>query len=162
MALHHLAKYSGFNPSNVEKITPQKFCLGTTHGFNTSIASSKENAIEWDKDNFSNRIMIYTDRSGYQGMTGAAAILYITSTAELRYQLGTLKQHTVFEGELVAIILGIHLAKDHLVNCAELNLSIDNQATIKSLKNNCAQPIQHLIDKIKTSIDQLLKEETRR
>jgi hypothetical protein len=46
-------------------------------------------------------------------MIGASAILYINGIKkdELYYQLGPDKQHTVFEGELVAILLGLHLAK---------------------------------------------------
>ena len=40
-----------------------------------------------------------------------------------------------------------------------INLSIDNQATIKTMDNNCPQLAQYLIDKIKNDINRLHEEE---
>lgn len=42
------------------------------------------------------------------------------------------------------------------------NISIDNQATIKSIGNNRAQPAQYIIDEIKTAIKRLLNENQRK
>jgi hypothetical protein len=55
--------------------------------------------------------MIYTDGSGYLGNIGAATILYNNRVkqGELCFQLGQSEQHMVYEGELTAIILGLHL-----------------------------------------------------
>jgi hypothetical protein len=82
--------------------------------------------------------MIYTDGSGYRGGIGAATILYSDGTckAEFKYQLGPAKDHTVFEGELTGIILGLHLVRTTLNKHEPFNTGIDNRATIKSLQNN--------------------------
>jgi len=90
--------------------------------------------IKWDKENFTNERMIYTDSSCYKDKVGALAVLYINGleTESLKHQLGMKQEHTVFEAELVGILLGTHLAKHHLTARTPINFSIDNQATIKS------------------------------
>jgi hypothetical protein len=60
--------------------------------------------------------MVHTDGLGYRGAIGAAAILYSDGTrkAELKYQLGSAKHHTVLEGELTGFILGLYLVRTTL------------------------------------------------
>jgi ribonuclease HI len=103
---------------------------------------------------FSNGIRIYTDGSGYNGTIGAAAILFSEGEkqAKLCYQLGPNTQHMVFKGELVAIILGMHLAHNIVETCPKITFNIDNQVMIKTLLNNHLQPAQYLINKIKHNI----------
>ena len=114
-ALHHLAKSSNYAPSKVEKIGPTRLCPGKNPDFITSIVISKEAAIADNKADFGRGKRIYTDSSGYEGQVGASAILFINGrkTAALRYRLGPLTEHTVFEGELVGIILGFHRLMEH-------------------------------------------------
>ena len=86
--------------------------------------------------------MIYTDSSGYKEQVAASAILFTNGrrTAELRYRLRPLTEHTVFEGELVGIILGLHLARSVNGTRTRINFSINNQAMIRTLANNDPQP----------------------
>src|SRR5258706_15428705 len=65
----------------------------------------------------------------------------------------------VFKGELVAIILGLHLSCNVLGVCNCINLSIDNQVMLKMMNNNCPQSAQYLIDKIKCRISKIHEEE---
>ena len=44
--------------------------------------------------------------------------------------------------------------------CEQINLSIDNQATIKTLHSNRPQPAQYLIDEIRSDISRLHDEES--
>jgi ribonuclease HI len=163
-ALHHLAKTSKINPDKVEKIKPTRLRPGDYPAFTMSIAATKDATIELDREEFGRGIMIYTDGSGYKGQIGASAILFTNGrrTAELQYRLGPITEHTVFEGELVAIILGLHLAHSITGTRTCINLSIDNQATIKMLDKNNPQPAQYLIDKIKSDVNNLHSEELRR
>jgi len=94
-------------------------------------------------------MMIYTDSSCYKDKVGASVVLYINrlETESLKHQLGMKQEHTVFEAELVGILLGTHLA----------NFSIDNQATIKAMQKNKLQPVQYLIDEIHQSTKHLLQ-----
>ena len=162
--LHHLAKYSKFNPTDAEKIKPTWLHLGEYPNFISSIADLKEAAIKIDKAEFGRGKMIYTDRSVYKEQVGASAALFTNGrkTTELQYRLGPLTEHTVFEGELIGIILGFHLA--HLINrtCNHINFSINNQATIKTLDRNDPQPAQYLIYKINHDINRLHTEELAR
>ena len=163
-ALHHLAKSSDFNPANVEKIRPTRLRPGEYPDFVSSIADTKEAAIATDKAQFGRGKRIYTDGSGYKEQVGASAVLFTNGkkTAALRYRLGPLTEHTVFEGELVGIILGFHLAQSINGPRTRINFSIDNQATIKTLDGNEPQPAQYLIDEIKRDISNLHTEETTR
>ena len=99
----------------------------------------------------------------YEGQV-AAAILFTNGrkTAEICYRLRPITEHTVFEGELVGIILGLHLARSINGTRTRINLSIDNQATIKTLNNNDPQPSQYLIEEIKKDIDALHSKEMAR
>ena len=90
---------------------------------------SKEEAIAFDKKESSKGAMIYTDGSGYKGQIGALAIVFTNGkkTSALRYRLGPIREYTVFEGELVAIILGFHLARSINGTHTRINLSIRPQ-----------------------------------
>jgi len=90
-------------------------------------------------------------------MVGTSAVHYDDGieTDSLKYQLGTTRDHTAFEGELVGIILGTHLATKHPTIWTSINHSIDNQATMGAMQNNSRQPAQYLIDEIHRSTEEL-------
>ena len=90
-----------------------------------------------------------------------SAILYTNGikSVEIRYRQGSIKRHNVLEGELVAIILGLHLARNIVGVHIRINISINNQATIKTMRNNRPQSAQYLIDEIKQNIAKLHEEE---
>ena len=163
-SLHYLAQTARFNPNEMEKIPPTRQRPGTTPMFSASIARTKEESIEIDKDMFPRGRMVYTDGSGFKGAIGAAAVLYVNGTkkTQVRYQLGPETKHTVFEGELVAIILGLHLNRNIIGTIDQINLSIDNQATIKTMHTNQLQPAQYLIDEIKRIMIKIHEEEIRK
>ena len=117
-----------------------------------------------DKAEFSRGQMIYTDRSGYKEQVGASVALFTNGrkTAELQYRLGPLTEHTIFEGELIEIILGSHLACSINGTCNHINFSINNQAMIKTPDRNDPQLAQYLIYKIKHDINRLHTEELAR
>src|SRR5258706_2909869 len=121
----------------------------------------KAESVENDKGLFPISRMIYTDGSGNKSAIGAAAVAFVNSTkmAELHYQLGPDTRNTVLKGELVAIILGLHLSHNIMGSCDRINLNINNQATIKTMGKNCMQSAQFLIDRIKCDIGKIHEEE---
>ena len=157
MALHLHAETSIVKHSEVETITATRPQPGSTSPHNFCMAARKEEAIKWDNKNFHNSIIIYTDGSGYRSMVGASAVLYNNSLEIdlLKFQLGTTGRHSVFEGELIGILLGVHLAMKHHIPQAKVNFSIDNQATIRAMQNNARQPAQYLINKIHQTTEEL-------
>jgi len=87
---------------------------------------------------FKKGIVIYIDGSGYKGNIGAGVILYSNGykQSELAFRMGTDTQHTVFEGELTAIILGIHHARKFTGRRQKIiTFNIDNQVTLLTMKH---------------------------
>jgi ribonuclease HI len=117
-----------------------------------NIADSKMNAASKVRTRIDD-VHIYMDGSGYKGYIGAAAIIPRTGEA-LRFKLGKETRHTVFEGELVGIILTLTLLEKH-PPAGTAMIALDNQATIQALQNNYTQPAQYLLDEIHTMIHRM-------
>ena len=158
-ALHQLAEVSNFKVGEIKTIDSTRAPPSKATPHNYQIAESKEALIKWDKESFTNEMMIYTDGSCYKDSVGALAVLYINrlETDLLKHQLGMKQEHTGFEAELVGILLCTHLAKRHLAAWTPINFSIDNQAAIKAMQKNKLQPAQYLIDEIHRSTKHLLQ-----
>ncbi len=89
---------------------------------------------------------IYTDGSGIEGQIGAAATTMnkwgVRTT--LRHQLGSTDQHTIYEAELVGIILALHIANKHKGTC-KITILTDNQVTIKAFDSNMMNASSYLV-----------------
>ena len=93
------------------------------------------------------------DGSDINGQVGAAAVLYKDGVeqATLHKHLGTSKQHTIFDAELVGAILGIHMATQTRPN-SSITLGIDNQATIITTKDRNPASGQYLVTHLQNSL----------
>ncbi|EIW79478.1 hypothetical protein CONPUDRAFT_125805, partial [Coniophora puteana RWD-64-598 SS2] len=108
-ALHYLVHRCGVHPGEVESLHyPPPFVSPTP--LVTDIAGSKKEAVE-KHNNRGPGTVVYSDGSSHNGRVGAAAILIRDdgSSRSLRHHLGTERTHTVFEAELVGVILALHL-----------------------------------------------------
>ncbi|CAG7850839.1 SubName: Full=Uncharacterized protein {ECO:0000313/EMBL:CCA73447.1} [Serendipita indica DSM 11827] len=154
--LHYLFHTAGIDVASMEKIDPSLKNPNLAYPFKLTIDKSRELAIERDKEISTQDVAIYTDGSGMEGMISAAAVLYRNGrrVKTVRCLLGTNTQHTVHEGELVGIALGIHLAKSIPAKVAKVNISLDNQAAIQSITHLGANAGQHVVARI-SSKDQL-------
>ncbi|CAG8577605.1 9895_t:CDS:2, partial [Acaulospora colombiana] len=114
------------------------------------ILAFKDEAKRWEERHRTDDIMVYTDGSGFEGNIGAAAVLYRNGqmSRHLQYHLGTDKEHTVYEGELVGIILGLHLIKGIKGSRPKATVNLDNQAAIISTLTNKPQPGAYLLDEV--------------
>jgi ribonuclease HI len=72
------------------------------------------------------------------------------------------RRHTVYEGELVGIILALHLLTFIQSRRQKVKINLDNQAAIISTLGNRSQPAHYLLDAINDSIDLLQKAERNR
>ena len=76
----------------------------------------------------------------------AAAIIPSMCQA-LQFRLGKMSYHTVFEGELVGMLLALHLlARQRGVH--SVLITLDNQAAMTALQNNIPQASHYLLDHI--------------
>ncbi|KAJ3746959.1 hypothetical protein EV360DRAFT_30792, partial [Lentinula raphanica] len=87
------------------------------------------------------------DGSGIEGMVGGSAVLYKTGrrVGSLRLQLGSDKEHEVFEGESVGPTLGLELLK-RCRNVTTVSLWIDNTSAISATGSNRTGPAHYLMD----------------
>ena len=58
--------------------------------------------------------------------------------------LGTMEQHTVYETELVGMILGLNLIKTELRSKVKCALNVDNQVVLMAIRSEMNKSGQHL------------------
>ena len=96
---------------------------------------------------------VYCDGSGFEGGIGASAIMYTNGQEidSIHYHLGPISKHTVYEAEIIGLMLGLHLlfsikkiSHPHLPTI----LGTDSQATIKDLNNQKPHPAYYLLDHV--------------
>lgn len=136
-------------PQLYETIQPEPRPPTYHSTFTTTIADTKEDSIKEEKNDNSD-IKIFTDGSGYEGKVGAAAVMYRKGMEEpekiLRFHLGSIKQHTTFEGETVGSILAAWMLQGRPeVGKAKVTTYSDSQAFIKATGARNSGPGQYLV-----------------
>src|SRR5271156_6298685 len=140
-----------FLPSEIETIDTIKKPPNWTPPVETYVSASDEEAIERE-NTCEDEVKIYTDGSGQNGYIGAAAVLtrgfHPFQTA--RYHLGPDTEHTVYEGECIGQLLGIHLLNQLRpnLNINSASIAVDNQASILVHNTRKPGPGSHIIDSI--------------
>jgi ribonuclease HI len=145
--LHNLMQIFKLDPNSISKIATA-VCNPLDANkipLQISIASSKEES-KIEASNALESIKIYLDRSENNGKVGAAAVLLNPGhwPCTLHYHLGSDAEHTIQEAELIGILLGIHLIKTEKKGRTSFALGTDNQATIKTLTIDLANPGQKI------------------
>jgi ribonuclease HI len=145
--LHTLTSIFGINPSNIEKIPPVRVHPRTRglQAVHIDIPPSKDDSKRADA-NAVEKIKVYSDGSAHDGKVGAAAILKREGKPDriLKLHLGTTEQHTVYEAELVGMIMGLHLIKTERRSKVSCALNVDNQAALVAIKSAMNKSGQHL------------------
>lgn len=141
------------SPSSIEKISRPKRAYYTKTAFETCIPQNKDEALEVAlKDQA--ELICYSDGSGLDGMAGAAAVLMRKDNNEpigkVRYQLGTLEEHTTFDAESVGILLSLHLLQQHIDELGSKNCSasLDGKSVIEATQKLRLGTGQHIIEQI--------------
>jgi len=125
------------------------------------IAHSAEEAIIEDEV-AAEEWRVYSDGSAVEegvGSLGGAAVLMggEEEVMERRFYLGTRKEHTVYEGEIVGMILAVHLLREAGAG-GTMALGVDNQAAIKATGAFNSQPGHYLMDLFHDDLRKLLPE----
>jgi len=107
MPLHNLMHTFDIQPQKVETIEAVRQDTKWKPNIKMHITKNKENAIREVQMDTSD-IKVFIDGSGIEGRIGVAAVLYWQGWVKthLQYKLGLQKQHTVYEGEGIATVLG--------------------------------------------------------
>ena len=163
--MHTLTGIFGTDPSKMERIPPVR-----THpkkrglqAVSLDIPPSKEDSKRADT-NAIEQIKVYSDGSAHDGKVGAAAILKREGKPDriLKLHLGSTEQHTVYEAELVGMIMGLHLIKTEKGSKTKCVLNVDNQAAIVAIKSEMKKSGQHLAANVLQLAKQLLNRRTNR
>jgi hypothetical protein len=152
--LHSLFEAFPINPSDIETIDPVRQHPNWQPNFTTFIGRDRGEATQHVTRRI-DEIQVFTDGSGYAESIGAAAVIPGTDHT-LKYRAGSDDRHTVFEGELIGILLALQFPS-HFPAATSLFIALDNQAAIKALINNNPQPGQRILDEIHRTIALLKK-----
>jgi ribonuclease HI len=111
------------------------------------IAESKEQAKEGEGADES-WVKVFMDGSGYEGQVGAAAVLYQDGTvrSRRRMRLGSIRHHTIYEGEGVGMILGLELIREERHASGTILMGVDNTAAITATHSIKPGPGHYLWD----------------
>ncbi|PSR73744.1 hypothetical protein PHLCEN_2v10434 [Hermanssonia centrifuga] len=149
-AIQELAHLFNLAPGAIETITPARYSPYWKPGHATEIAENKDQAREsenrWARKD---GIRVYTDGSDVDGGVGAAAVLYKPGRRQvktLQYHLGPSTEHTVYEAEVVALILGMELIRQES-SVRNVSLAVDNQAAVSASRSSRSAPGHYLMDK---------------
>ena len=155
-ALHSLIHTLEVKPSKIETSIPFTLHPGCSPPFYKSIASNDKEAIEDFKKN-RDETKVFTDGSSTDGKVGASAVLYVNDTkvATLRFHLGAASEHTIFEAELVGMIMATHLVStvDNLPLPA--SIFVDNQAAILAGERPTSKPGHYLSVKFREIVQEV-------
>ena len=145
--LHALFGSTNFDPNVTEKIPakPRNPALTGKLPFAVSIASSKEASMAEDR-HAQETIRIYTDGSSHNGKVGAAAILMQPNSPHkiIHYHLGSDKEHTVHEAELIGILLALHMILTERHRNHTFAIGTDNHAALEVFNSNLRGPAHHV------------------
>ena len=145
--LHTLTGIFGTDPCEMEEIPPVRIHPKKrgSQPIRIDIPPGKEESKRADTT-ATEKIKVYSDGSAHGGNVGAAAILRRNGRPDrtLKLHLGTTEQHTVYEAELVGMIMGLHLIKTEERNKTKCALSVDNQAALIAINTKMNKSGQHL------------------
>ena len=150
--LHNIMAMLQVHPDEIKKIQPVQKHPHWKSAIATVIPESKDQAETRELNNEAD-IRVYSDGSGYEGGVGAAAVLYrgFRLMKTLWCYLGTLDEHTVYEGKCVAMMLGLELIRREMGWVLEVTMGVDNQAAIMGTGMGKPAPGSYIVDKIHAS-----------
>lgn len=155
--LHEVLVAYRLHPDKIETIEAVRLPPSWSPDFRVSIVSNKDAAEEeetmWiERDGW----CVYTDRSEIDGRVGAAAVLATPNSEPkvLRFHLGGVDKHTVYEGELVGLALGVTLLKKER-SVLRTSCVADNCANLQATMNTNAHRSHYLVDRLLRKIDGL-------
>ena len=158
--LHTLTAIFGMDPAAFEKI-PAVRAHPKDRGSppaRIEIPPDKDTSKQADA-NATERIKVYLDGSAHGGQVGATAILKREGNPDrmLKFHLGTTRQHTVYEAELVGMIMGLHLIKTERRNKTKCALNVDNQAALVAIKSKMNKSRHYLAAEVHNIAKKLKK-----
>lgn len=142
---------------NVETIETAPPSVSWNVQFTSSIAASHEEVIA-ALPQYAESLCIFTDRSGYEGGIGTSAVATDNKGQEhvRKKHLGSALHHTVFEGEVVGLILALNIIRS-IPRTRSVTILADNQVAITAPSKPKCQPGRYLLDTFNDELAKLKK-----
>ena len=149
-SLHRLTHFFKVQPTEIKALIPARRAPTSNLKcpYKTHIAVTRESAAK-EHHELQDKIQVYSDGSGHDGKIGAAAILFCVGAhpRTLCYYLGTDKEHTVYEAEMVGLTLAAKLLATERDLIFPLSISVDNQEALLSGESFQSNPGSYLATK---------------
>jgi len=139
--IHEIMHACKIQPAKFESISPCSQKLGGGSQFEVCIPVSKEAAIEVATAACS-EVTVFSDGSGKDGQIGAAMVLFRDGVehSSLRKHLRSQEHHTVFEAELLGMLLAAELIKAAGHICTAM-IGVDSQAAVLATTHGRGAPV---------------------
>jgi len=126
--------------------TPHDASVAGELPFHIYILMSKENLTR-EFENTVEEIQVFSDGSAQGGKVGAAAILTRKDKPDhiLHFHLGSNTEHTVYDAELVGMVLAMHLIATKKRSATQCLIAVDNQVALKAFSSDIQCPGHHLV-----------------
>ena len=144
--LHHLATTFPIHPKSTEEIRTPCHSPKWIPEIEIIIDGNKEDTVKHANE-AKEEVQIFTDRSGYNGGIGATVVLRRLGRRDkiLCFHLGSKKEHTVYNGEQVGMILGAELLwREGDVH--SVYMGVNNQAAIQATLSHDSHSRHSLTD----------------
>jgi len=144
------------DPGKMEKAETAARKPGWKAPWEVEVARSREDGIKADKADRTG-LKVYSDGSDVDGGVGAGAVLYRGGREVKRvgYYLGKSEEHTVYEAELVGMIMGLEMIQRE-ERVWRASLCLDNQAAIQATaKGSTEDAAQSIVLEVEHAYNQL-------
>ena len=114
--------------------------------YRCTIADSREKSID-EEANCRANYKVYTDGSRVDGGVGASAVLPDTTEQKwstLKRHLGSETDHTIYDAELVGILMAVHMVGQIPAN-ATVAVFFDNRSTLQAITRPPDGPASHIV-----------------
>ena len=148
-----MAALYGITPGSLETLDPVRASPAYEIKAKVTSAGSEEEE-ETAGPLEDGEVRFFSDGSGLDSRVGAAAVMYRRGREPkvLRYNMGLLTEHTVFEAEAIGVMLALHMLKmERHVRKASIRLDI--QAVLGALAEHKPKPAQSIIDQILSQVE---------
>jgi ribonuclease HI len=159
--LHHLFDTFDIKVSAMETISPACHPPKWTPKLNIIYHDDPQDIILFDiQAETEDDIYIYSDSSGFKGSIGGSAVMkrggVTKKTLRFRGNLGSDKKHTVYEGEIVGMILVAEMICN-APHAEKISLGVDSKAAIQAANSSKAGPSHYLMNLFHKTLTSTLK-----
>ncbi|PPQ81181.1 hypothetical protein CVT24_009472 [Panaeolus cyanescens] len=160
--MHLLMRYFDISVTAIEKIAPHLRLMWDAKRVELEATEGREETVRREEGRRAGERDIYTDGSLTEhGVAGAAVWMKRgIERGRKATRIGDADENTVYEGELMGLILGMEIACEKGLK-GTIHIGLDNQAVLATIRTRRANHAQQLWKKFEGLVKQYLKKDGR-